>query len=86
MLKVSVWDPDGEWAQKAYECLRDAAVSGSQFCHFRVVTETIDQAVALKLNELVERSYAPTIKLYEFTMWPTITLPKAPDWGWKEQW
>jgi hypothetical protein len=81
-LEVSIWDPDGEWRRKSYGVLRDAAISGTQFCHFRIETETLNHSEALTL--LRERGYGPTIKVREFTMWPTVVLPKAPDWGWKE--
>lgn len=83
MLEVAIWNHDREWCQKSYSCLRDAAVSGNQFCNFRIVTEKIDVGDAL--NQLVEHGYGPTIKLHEFTMWPTIILPRAPAWAWEEQ-
>jgi hypothetical protein len=81
-LEVSIWDSDGEWRRKSYGVLRDAAISGNQFCHFRIETETLNHIEALTL--LRERGYGPAIKLREFAMWPTVVLPKAPDWGWKE--
>jgi hypothetical protein len=78
-LEVSIWDSDGAWRQKSYGVLRDAAISGAQFCHFRIETEILNHTEALTL--LRERGYGPTIKVREFTMWPTVVLPKAPDWG-----
>jgi hypothetical protein len=82
MLAVSVWDAGREWRQKSYNVLRDAAISGNRFCHFRIEAETAEHSDALA--QLREKGYGPTIRLREFTMWPTITLPNAPEWGWKE--
>jgi hypothetical protein len=81
MLSVSIWDADSHWRRAAYDCLRDAAISNNQFCHFRIATELAD--VSEVLAQLSERGYGPTLRLHEFTMWPTIILPKAPDWAWK---
>jgi hypothetical protein len=82
VLEVSIWDYEGEWRQKSYAALRDAALSGNRFCHFRIETETIEHSDVL--IQLREQGYGPTIKVREFSMWPTISLPKAPEWGWKE--
>jgi hypothetical protein len=82
VLKVSIWDASGEWRKKSYNALRDAAISGNQFLHFRIEKETVDKTVASA--QIREHGYGPTLKLHEFVMWPTIILPKAPDWAWKE--
>ena len=83
VLEVSIWNVSGEWREKSYNAVRDAAISGNQFLHLRIEKETIEKAVALA--EIREHDYGPTLKVREFVMWSTITLPKAPDWAWKEQ-
>jgi hypothetical protein len=82
MLSVSIWDADSYWREASYDCLRNAAISQNRFCHFRIATEITDVPGALA--ELRERGYCPTVRVHEFTMWPTIILPNAPDWAWKE--
>lgn len=82
ILEVDIWDPSYEWCKKSYNALRDAAISGNQFLHFRIEKETVDKVVAL--SQIRENGYGPTLKLHEFAMWPTIILPKAPDWALKE--
>jgi hypothetical protein len=82
MLSISIWDQQSSWRWKAYDCVRDAAFSQHRFCHFRIATELADIADALR--QLQDRGYGPTVRLREFTMWPTIILPNAPTWGWKQ--
>jgi hypothetical protein len=82
LLEISIWDGHGVWRRRAYDCLRDAAISQSQFCHYRINTTPTNADEAL--DQLVGRGYGPTINVREFTMWPTITLPKAPAWGFQE--
>ena len=83
MLQVFVWDADARWRHAAYDCLQEAAVSQDRFCHFRISTElaNVDEAAAL----MRERGYGPTLKLREFTLWPTIVLPNTPSWAWNRE-
>jgi hypothetical protein len=80
-LQVSIWDASREWWKKSYNALRDAAISGNRFLHFGIEKETADKAVAL--TQIRGSGCGPSLKLHEFAMWPTIILPKAPDWALK---
>jgi acyl-CoA synthetase (AMP-forming)/AMP-acid ligase II len=47
MLEISIWDQNGESRQKSYSALRDAAISGNRFCHFRIETEAVEHSDVL---------------------------------------
>ena len=80
MVSVSIWDADTHWRRASYECLRDCAISGDRFCHFRISTEIAE--IPGVLAQLRDRGYGPTVRLREFTMWPRIILPNAPSGAW----
>jgi hypothetical protein len=80
-FEVTIHDASSEWRRKAYSTLRDAAISGHQFCHIRVTTEELDAAPAVA--QFQEKGYGPRMKVFELAMWPQVILAKAPTWGWK---
>ena len=81
LFEVWISDPTMEWRQRAYEHVRDAALSNAQFCHFTVQMEKLDSEAAVMAVR--EKGYGPSMKVRSFSMQRQIVLPKAPEWGWK---
>jgi hypothetical protein len=80
-FSVSIYDPEKEWRYKAYSTLRDAAISGAQFCHFTIYVDKLDPMDVLR--EVRAKGYGPPLRVHGFSMSPEIILAKAPIWGWK---
>jgi hypothetical protein len=77
-----LYDPDKTLRVKVYNAIRDAAISGNQFLHFRLIKEKQDPSQALE--KVKSQGYGPRIKIIGFQMWPEISLPNAPAWGSKK--
>jgi hypothetical protein len=83
LLEVNISNRQMSLWGKARDALRDAAISGNRFCHFRIGTEIRDEDAADAFFEgLREGGSAPEMAVTSFELWPQITLPNAPSWGW----
>jgi hypothetical protein len=79
-LEVSINDRGGRLGPRAYEVMRDAAISRQPFARFRLYVENVDADQAIR--ELREHGTGPGVKVLGLSMWPDITLPDAPKWAW----
>ncbi|WP_150117515.1 hypothetical protein [Microvirga vignae] len=83
LCEVTINDPENRLARRAFAAVRDAAISRRPFERFRMHIEKVDLQAALA--ELKKKGVGPYLKVQGFGMWPTVTLPDAPQWAWLDE-
>lgn len=79
-LDVTIWDPEQRYQAALWQCLRDAAVSEFRFVHLELGCDA-PPGRDVAISQLREKISTSPRKIYQFKLWPSIELPKSPEWG-----
>lgn len=84
-LRVVLRDPGGGIGAIMAEALKEAAISGNSFQHFRMTVGKSSDLAAVA-RQISEHEYGPSIDILDIDSLRRVLLPKAPPETWRRQW
>jgi hypothetical protein len=67
------------------EALKEAAISGNSFQHFRLTCEEAPDLAAVE-RQIEEHEYGPSMAIFDISSIRKVLLPKAPPDTWRREW
>ena len=82
ILQAVIYDNGGKYVDALSQYLRDAALSGKQFTHVRLMCSPPDEKELGSPTDIMrDRGYGPSRTITELHMWPSVVLPNVPIWA-----